>query len=96
MAQDLRKEFDKFQEAVRKEAHDYLNELGQKAVSVAKATGTYQDHTGRLRRSTQYRVEGLTLTIENNTPYAPLVEARGKVVLSGAKAFVEDRLSRLK
>lgn len=79
---------------VREETDKGLETLGYKAVSVAKATGDYQDHTGRLRRSNYFRVENGVLTVGNNAPYASHVEARGRVVLSGAEAFLRDKLSR--
>lgn len=79
---------------VREENDRELEELGYKAVSVAKATGDYEDHTGNLRRSNYFRVENGVLTVGNHAPYASFVEARGKVVLSGAEAFLRDQVSR--
>lgn len=61
-----------------------LDDVGRRAVEIAKETGSYRDVTGRLRASSKYRVEGYDLVLYNDAPYAGEVEARGEVVLTTA------------
>lgn len=61
-----------------------LTKVGERAVEVAKETGTYHDVTGRLRRSNKFKVDADGLVIYNDAPYAEEVEARGEIVLTTA------------
>ena len=76
-------------EAVRRK----LRRVGERAVEVARETGTYQDVTGRLRSSNKYRVDGRDLVLYNDAPYAEDVEARGDVVLTTAALEAERMLN---
>lgn len=91
---EISKELDAATKEFEREVQAELETLGRKAVSVAKATGTYQDITGRLRKGNRFRVEGDTLMVENIMPYASFVEARGKVVLGGAEEFIRQEISK--
>lgn len=85
---DFNKAFARYKERV----HKRMDEVGVKAVSVAKATGDYQDHTGKLRSSNYARREGDALIIGNYAPYADYVEAKGFVVSSEAYKFAVKTL----
>lgn len=76
-------------EAVRRK----LRRVGERAVEVARETGTYHDVTGRLRSSNKYRVDGRDLVLYNDAPYAEDVEARGDVVLTTAALEAERMLN---
>lgn len=82
---ELRKEIASVNAEVEAKVRGRLDEVGRKAVEIAKETGTYHDVTGRLRSSNKYRIEnGRDLVLYNDAPYAEDVEARGKVVLTTA------------
>ena len=90
---ELRKEIAAVNAEVDAKIRGNLDEVGKKAVAIAKETGTYHDVTGRLRNSNKYRVEnGRDLVLYNDAPYAEDVEARGKVVLSTAALEAEKML----
>lgn len=80
LEEGLRRAADEIDAAVR----GRLDEVGRRAVEIAKETGSYRDVTGRLRASNRYRVEGYDLVLYNDAPYAGEVEARGEVVLTTA------------
>lgn len=77
---ELRRVADEIDERVRRR----LEDVGRRAVEIAKETGTYRDVSGRLRASSKFRVEGYDLVLLNDAPYAEEVEARGEVVLTTA------------
>lgn len=90
---ELREEIAAINAEVDSKIRGRLDEVGRKAVEIAKETGTYHDVTGRLRDSNKYRVEnGRDLILYNDAPYAEDVEARGKVVLSTAALEAEKML----
>ena len=66
-------------------------EAGKDVVEHAVRNGSYQDRTGRLRKSNGFDVNDEGLTLKNETEYAPFVEAKGFEVLSGA-ALEAERL----
>lgn len=68
------------------------SEVGEQAVEYAVENGTYQDRTGRLRRSNRYRSDREGLTLYNEAPYASDMESRGHDVISGAALFAEQKL----
>ncbi len=79
---------------VTSEIRRRLEEVGARAVEIAKESGTYHDVTGRLRRSNKYRIEGgVNLVLYNEAPYARDVEARGEVVLTTAVLAAERMLN---
>lgn len=86
-------EADRVLAAIDTEISARLDEVGRKAVEIAKETGSYHDVTGRLRRSNGYKVEGRNLIIYNSAPYAEDVEARGKIVLTTAVLEAEKMLN---
>lgn len=71
-----------------------MDRVGRKAVSYAKATGDYQDHTGHLRSSNTYSVDPSGLTIGNTADYAAYVESKGFTVVSAAALFAEQQLKK--
>jgi len=85
---DIYREIDKGLDEVRQT----MERVGEEAVEYAKANGTYQDRTGRLRASNGYEVQDKTLTLFNDAPYAEYVEAKGYDVVSGAALYAEKRL----
>lgn len=85
---------DKFFEEGMKEVAKEMDEVGRKAVSYAKATGNYQDVTGRLRASNTYSVSAEGLEIGNNAPYASDVESKGYEVCASAALFAQEQLRK--
>lgn len=83
-----------FEEGVR-EVMGEMEKVGRKAVSYAKATGNYEDHTGHLRASNTYRVDENGLHIGNNAEYASYVESKGYTVVSEAALFAEQQLKKI-
>ena len=79
-------------ERFRRRVHKRMEEVGQKAVEVAKETGDYTDRTGNLRASNYARREGDALIIGNSAPYADYVEAKGFVVSSEAIKYAAKTL----
>lgn len=82
--------FRKGVEEVEREMH----RVGRKAVSYAKATGDYEDHTGHLRASNTYEVNANGLTVGNTAEYASFVESKGFTVVSAAALFAEQQLKK--
>lgn len=81
----------KFKAEVQRE----MARVGEEAVEYAKANGDYHDVTGRLRASNKYKVDGDTLKIYNDAPYAEDVESRGQDVIAGAATFAHNELKRI-
>ena len=81
-----------FIEEVKSNLVDGIAQVGEEAVEYAKAHGSYQNRTGRLRRSNKYKADIDGLTLYNDAPYAENVEQKGYDVLSGAALFAEKRL----
>lgn len=89
----LRKEIAAINSEVDSKIRGRLDEVGNRAVEIAKETGTYHDVTGRLRSSNKFRVvNGRDLVLCNDAPYAEDVEARGEVVLTTAALEAERML----
>lgn len=82
-----------FEDGVR-DVMKEMDRVGQKAVSYAKATGDYEDHTGHLRASNRYWVSPEGLTIANTAEYAAYVESKGFTVCSAAALFAEAQLKK--
>lgn len=93
----VRKDFsdvDKFFKEGVEEVMREMDKVGRKAVSYAKATGNYQDHTGNLRASNRYFVTPNGLTIANIAEYASFVESKGFTVVGAAALFAEQQLKK--
>lgn len=69
-----------------------IRDIGEESVQVAKETGDYNDVTGNLRRSNDYKADINGLELINHADYASDVEAKGKIVLSSAALYAEKRL----
>lgn len=74
------------------EVRALMERVGREAVDYARVHGNYRDHTGTLRRSTEYDTTPYRLTIRNTAPYASYVEAKGYDVISGATLYALNRL----
>lgn len=85
---------DKFFKEGVEEVMREMDKVGRKAVSYAKATGNYQDHTGNLRASNRYFVTPNGLTIMNVAEYASYVESKGFTVVGAAALFAEQQLKK--
>ncbi|WP_296261721.1 hypothetical protein [uncultured Phocaeicola sp.] len=89
---------DSFFEQGGNEVKEVEEKVGKEAVEYAVQHGSYQNHTGTLRKSNKYSVsdEGLELKNDAKSPegynYASNVESKGYEVLSGAALFAEKRL----
>ena len=89
---------DSFFDKGESEVKEVEEKVGKEAVEYAVQHGSYQDHTGTLRKSNKYLVsdEGLELKNDAASPkgynYASNVESKGYEVLSGAALFAEKRL----
>ena len=66
--------------------------VGKEAVDYAIKNGSYQNRTGKLRKSNKYSVEDDGLVIRNDAEYASHVESKGYEVSTGAALFAERRL----
>lgn len=84
----------RFFERAKKEVMSEMDRVGRKAVSYAKATGDYEDHTGNLRASNAYEVTEEGLKIMNTADYAAYVESKGYTVCSEAALFAEQQLKK--
>lgn len=92
---DIKHDFPDIDAFMEQGYHDVvskLKEIGEEAVAYAKETGNYQDVTGNLRRSNDYKADKSGLELMNHADYASSVESRGKVVLSSAILYAERRL----
>lgn len=69
-------------------------EEGEIFVEDAKATGSYQDRTGHLRRSNDYEVDEDGLTLKNEAEYASFVESKGFEVAGSAALRTLERCKR--
>lgn len=87
---DVKKFFEDGYAEVEKE----MSEVGRKAVSYAKATGNYEDHTGRLRASNTFAVSREGLEIGNTAEYATYVESKGYEVCASAALFAQEQLRK--
>lgn len=93
----VKTDFSDVDEFFRKGTEEVMQEMdriGRKAVSYAKATGNYEDHTGHLRASNKYEVTPTGLHIYNDAEYASYVESKGFVVVSQAALFAEAQLKK--
>ena len=66
-------------------------DIASESVEYAKKNGTYQDHTGTLRKSNESVVDEQGILLKNETFYASFVESKGFDVLSGAALHAEKR-----
>lgn len=89
----MRRELEKAMEGIEGKVRRRMDEVGARAVEIAKETGTYHDVTGRLRSSNKYKVGDRSLTLYNDAPYAEEVEARGEIVLTTAALEAERMLN---
>lgn len=70
----------------------------EQAVSYAQEKGSYQDHSGTLRRSNKYKADETGVELyndaqaENGHYYASNVESKGYEVLSSAALQLEKNL----
>lgn len=64
-------------------------DIASEAVEYAKKNGTYQDHTGTLRKSNDSEVDEQGILLKNETSYASFVESKGFDVLSSAALHAE-------
>lgn len=69
--------------------------VGREAVQYAIESGSYKDHTGKLRSSNGAEADESGLILKNDTPYASYVESKGYDVLSGAALEAEARLKEI-
>lgn len=84
-ATNVEAEFKRLEGELNSNLRKRLTKVGERAVEVAKETGTYHDVTGRLRRSNKFKVDDNGgLVLYNDAPYAEEVEARGEIVLTTA------------
>lgn len=93
----VRKDFsdiDRFFRQGLEEVKGEMDIVGRKAVSYAKATGDYEDHTGHLRASNTYEVTDKGLVIGNTAEYAAYVESNGYNVCGAAALFAEQQLRK--
>lgn len=88
------RDVDRFFEQGVREVMEEMDRVGRKAVSYAKATGNYEDHTGHLRASNTYSVDRNGLHIGNTAEYASYVESKGYTVASEAALFAEQQLKK--
>lgn len=65
-----------------------LDRIGANAVAIAKESGNYKDHTGRLRRSNYHKVANHTLEFGNSAPYASKVSSKGYDVIDTALSYL--------
>lgn len=65
--------------------------VGKEAVDYAVKNGSYQNHTGTLRKSNKYSVQDDGLELRNEAEYASFVESKGYEVLTGAAIYAEKR-----
>lgn len=89
--------FDDVEDFFRKgieEVKGEMKKVGYKAVSYAKATGDYEDHTGHLRASNDFYVDEHGLKVFNTAEYASYVESKGYNVVTAAALFAEEQLKK--
>ncbi|WP_106832233.1 HK97 gp10 family phage protein [Parabacteroides pacaensis] len=88
---DVDEAFNQFDEEVKAT----MAEAGEIGVQYAKENGDYEDRTGTLRKSNEYKVEADGLVLKNETEYASYVEGKDYDVLSGgaleAWKFLNDK-----
>lgn len=65
-----------------------LDRIGQNAVTIAKESGNYRDHTRRLRSSNYHKVRNHTLEFGNSAPYASKVSSMGYDVIDTAVSYL--------
>lgn len=65
-----------------------LERFGTNAVAIAKESGNYRDHTGRLRRSNYHKVRNHILEFGNAAPYASKVSSKGYDVVDSAISYL--------
>lgn len=69
-----------------------MMEEGEAFVEDAKATGSYTDRSGHLRKSNGYEVDKDGLTLKNDAEYASFVESRDYEVAGSAALRTVERL----
>lgn len=98
---DISFDFSDLDKAIKDGMHKMKKQMGvraREAVDYAEKNGTYQDHTGTLRRSNKYRVEDTEVELYNDAQspqgyhYASNVESKGYEVLSSAALMLEKNL----
>lgn len=83
---------DSFFEQGISEIRDIVDKVGKEAVDYAVKNGSYQNHTGTLRKSNKFSVQDDGLELRNEAEYASFVESKGYEVLTGAAIYAEKRL----
>lgn len=94
---DIASEIDSFFEEGYAEVEAAMREAGESAVEYNVENGDYHNITGNLRRSNYYDIERdgerpVNLVIGNSADYASVVEARGRMVVSGGALLAETML----
>lgn len=69
-----------------------MKEEGEAFVEDAKATGSYTDRSGHLRKSNGYEVDKDGLTLKNDAEYASFVESKDYEVAGSAALRTVERL----
>lgn len=96
MSDDFGAVLDDFEETFHKELGTFLDKLGREAVEVNIQNGNYHDHTGNLRRSNYYKVDGDVLTIGNHASYATKVSSKGYDVVDSGIHYIEKELEGMR
>lgn len=87
-------DFEPFIKEGKSEVVTGMKEEGEEFVKDAKATGSYQDHTGHLRESNDYEVDEDGLTLKNEADYASFVESKDFEVAGSAALRTLERCKR--
>ncbi len=99
MSDDLSSEFNETLEELYSEVEAAMRSAGESAVEYNVENGDYNNITGRLRRSNYYEIRGgerpEELVIGNSAPYASMVEARGRMVITGGVLVALKELEEL-
>lgn len=86
----------KFFETCHKETKEYMQKLGEEAVSLNKRNGNYHNRTGNLRRSNYYEIDesesGCSLVVGNKASYASKISSRGYDVVDSGIQYVRKEL----
>lgn len=80
---------------LKQEVHNKLDTIGRNAVDLQKENGNYRDHTGRLRRSVYYKVEGTSLEFGDSAPYASKVSSKGYDVIDSGTDYIKGEIEKL-
>lgn len=92
---DVRFDFsdiDKFFEDGKTEIKEVMRQVGEETIQDAINSGTYQDRTGKLRKSNEYEVLDDGLGLANTAEYASFVESKGFRVLASEVIEAERKL----